>query len=91
MTLGPEGAPVQRVGLLGQLPCLVEAQLPVHGKADFRSVLVFLAVVLPPAHWTKRQRTRGLERPVSAAWASIAGGLRFHHQDGRASRAAGYG
>jgi hypothetical protein len=73
------------------LPCLVEAQLPVHGQADFRGILVFLAVVLPSAHRAQRQRIRGLERPVSAAWASIAGGLVLHHQDGRTLGAAGYG
>ena len=62
------------------LPCLFEAQLPIHGQADFRSVLVLLAVVLPPAHRAQSQRTGRLERPVSAARTSIAGGhgLHFH-------------
>ena len=73
------------------LPGLLQAQSTIDGTPDVPGILVFLAVVLPSAHRAQRQRIRGLERPVSAAWASIAGGLVLHHQDGRTLGAAGYG
>ena len=47
---------------------LIQAQLSIHREANFRGVLVFLAVVFPPAHRAQRQRTGRLQRLVSAAW-----------------------
>ena len=42
------------------LPSLVEAELAIHGQANFRGVFVFLAVVFPPADGAERQSARGL-------------------------------
>ncbi len=51
---------------------LVQAQLAVHRQPDFGSVLVFLAVVLPPADWTQPQCAGRIKSPVSTAWATVA-------------------
>ena len=51
---------------------LVQAQLAVHRQADIGGVLVFLAVVLPPADWTQPQGAGRVEGFVSTAGATIA-------------------
>jgi hypothetical protein len=48
----------------------VQAELAVDGEADFRGVLILLAVVFPPANRAQRQRTRCFQGLVSAAWAT---------------------
>jgi hypothetical protein len=52
------------------LPGFVQAELAVDGEADFRGVLILLAVVFPPANRAQRQRTRCFQGLVSAAWAT---------------------
>jgi hypothetical protein len=47
-----------------------QAQSAVDGQANFRRVFVFLAIVLPPADRTQRQRVRGCQGSISAAWTS---------------------
>jgi len=49
------------------LPRLAQTESPVHGQPRLARVLVFLAVVFPPAHWTKPHRRWRLKRPVSTA------------------------
>ena len=49
-----------------------EAQLAVHGKADVRGILVFLAVVFPPADRAKHQGAGCIKCLAPAARASIA-------------------
>ena len=51
---------------------LIEAQLAVDGEAHFRGIVVFLAVVLPPANRAKLQGVGRIECLVSAARATIA-------------------
>ena len=44
----------------------IQAEQAVDGKAGFSGVLVFLAVVLPPANGAQRQRACRFKRLVSA-------------------------
>ena len=60
------------------LPCLVEAQLSIHGQADFRSVLVLLAVVFPPAYGAQGQGAGCLQRLISATGATKSNLHSFH-------------
>ena len=48
-----------------------EAERPVDGEADFAGVLVFLAIVLPPADRTKPQGARRRQRLIAAARTAI--------------------
>jgi len=50
---------------------LVQAQLAVHGQAHFGGVLIFLAVVFPPANRAQLQGARRFERLISATRATI--------------------
>jgi hypothetical protein len=52
---------------------LFEAELAVHGKADVGGVIVFLAIVFPPADGAKAKRARGFKGLKSTAGAAIAG------------------
>ena len=69
-----------------------EAQLAVDGKTDFRGVLVFLAVIFPPANRAQHQSTRRIEGLRSAARAAIAHSNRRIHigMDGKRG-GRGYG
>jgi len=49
----------------------VQAKGAVDGEANIAGVFVFLAVVLPPADRTQAERSRRLQRLVSAARAAI--------------------
>ncbi len=51
---------------------LVQAQLAVHRQADVGGVLVFLAVILPPADGAQPQGAGRVEGFVSAAGATVA-------------------
>jgi hypothetical protein len=57
-------------GVIG--PRFLEAELAVDGEAHLRGVIVFLAVVLPPADGAKAEGCRGIERLVLAAGAPEA-------------------
>lgn len=59
---------------------LGEAEFAVYGVSDFRSIGVFLAVVLPPADRTQGQDLGSLQCPVSAARASKTNQCRLHAQ-----------
>ena len=50
---------------------LVQAQLAVHRQADVGGVLVFLAVILPPADGAQPQGAGRVEGFVSAAGATV--------------------
>ena len=50
---------------------LVQAELAVHRQADFGGVLIFLAVILPPANGAKPQSTGRIERFVSTTRTTI--------------------
>ena len=52
---------------------LFEAELAIYGEADFGGVVVFLAVVFPPADGAKAKRARGFKGLKSTAGAAIAG------------------
>jgi hypothetical protein len=71
-----EKAGVGRSTLGKVLAGLFQAQLAVHREPDFRGVFVFLPIVFPPAHWTKRERVHRLQGLVSATWAAITS----HHK-----------
>jgi hypothetical protein len=60
------GGAAQRKILTG----LVQTQLAIHGKADFFSVFVFLAVIFPPANGAQRQGACRFQRLESATWTS---------------------
>ena len=49
------------------LPGLPQAQSPIDGKPDIRGVVVFLAVVFPPAHRAQSHCARRVQCPASAA------------------------
>jgi len=49
------------------LPGLLQAQCPIDGKSDVRGVLVFLAVVLPPAHRAQSHGARNVQCSASTA------------------------
>jgi hypothetical protein len=49
----------------------VQAERAVDGEPDIAGVLVFLAIVFPPAHRAQTQRARRLQRPKAAAWTAI--------------------
>jgi hypothetical protein len=49
----------------------VQTEGAVDGEADLAGVIVFLAVVLPPAHRAQSQCARHLQRLISAARAAI--------------------
>jgi hypothetical protein len=49
---------------------LIQAQSPVYGQTHIRGVLVFLPIILPPAHGAQSERVRRLQRPVPAARAA---------------------
>ena len=49
---------------------LFEAELAIYGEADFGGVVVFLAVVFPPADRAKGQRAGRVQRLASAARAA---------------------
>ena len=51
---------------------LSQAQLAIHGEADLSGVIVFLAVVLPPADGAKAEGTRGFQGFESTTRATIA-------------------
>ncbi len=46
---------------------LVQTQIPIHCQPHIRGIHVLLAVILPPADGTQRQRSRRLQRPIAAA------------------------
>jgi hypothetical protein len=52
--------------------CLFEAELAVDGEANFRGVIVFLAVILPPADRAKHECFGSFEGFVSTAGATKA-------------------
>jgi hypothetical protein len=58
------------LGVVG--PRLFEAELAVDGEANFRGVIVFLAVVLPPADRAKLERFGRFESFISTAGATKA-------------------
>jgi hypothetical protein len=49
-----------------------QAELAVDGEADFRGVIVFLAVVFPPADRAKLERFRRFQSFISTAGATKA-------------------
>jgi len=49
------------------LPGLPQAQSPIDRKPDVPGILVFLAVVLPPAHRAQSHCARSVQCPASAA------------------------
>jgi hypothetical protein len=51
---------------------LSEAELAIDGEADIGGVIVFLAVVFPPADGAKAERARGFQGFISTARAAIA-------------------
>jgi hypothetical protein len=51
---------------------LFEAELAVHGEANFRGVIVFLTVVLPPADRAKLERFGRFQSFISTAGATKA-------------------
>jgi len=61
----------------------IQAESSVDGEADFRRVLVFLAIVLPPADRTQRQCGCGRQRLISTAWTSKTKRQDFPHVFGR--------
>jgi len=48
----------------------VQAQGSIHGEANVGGILIFLPVILPPAHRAQGQRRWRLQRPESAARAT---------------------
>jgi hypothetical protein len=64
---------------------LFEAELAVDGEANFRGVIVFLAVVLPPADRAKLERFGRFESFISTAGATKAhfGGGTHTEMDGK--------
>jgi hypothetical protein len=59
------GAELSEIG-----PRLTQAELPVHRQANFRGVLVFLAVILPPANGAQFQSAWRFEGLISTARAA---------------------
>jgi hypothetical protein len=57
---------------------LFEAELAIYGEADFGGVVVFLAVVFPPADGAKAKRAWGFKGFKSTAGAAIAGSDSVH-------------
>ena len=55
------------------LASFVEAQLSIHGMADFCGIFVLLSIVLPPADRAQCQGAGCLQRPVSATRATKTG------------------
>jgi hypothetical protein len=51
---------------------LIQAEGAIHGETNLLSVVVLLAIVLPPADWAQRQRASGIQRLISATWTSKA-------------------
>jgi hypothetical protein len=74
-----EEAGMSRAAVGKVLAGFVQAERAVDGEADFGGILVLLAIVLPPANWAKSKRSNGLERLITAAWASKAQVRRFLH------------
>jgi len=73
------GGAAKRIMLAG----LLEAELAVHGEADFGGVLVLLAIVLPPADRAQRQGAGRIQRLVSAARAAKTKLQRYPTVNGR--------
>jgi len=60
----------------------IEAELAVHGETDFGGVIVFLAVVFPPAHRAQLQGAGCFQCFVSTARTTITGGQGYPFQQG---------
>ncbi len=57
---------------------LFEAELAIYGEADVAGVVVFLAIVFPPANGAKAERARSLQGFISTAGAAKAGSDSVH-------------
>jgi hypothetical protein len=53
------------------IPGLVQAELAVDRETHFRSVIIFLAVIFPPADRAQLQNAGRIEGPVSTTGAAI--------------------
>ena len=69
---------MRRPALGVKLACFLQAELTVDRQPDLAGVIVFLAVILPPADGAKPERAWRFEGFISTAGATIAGRDGFH-------------
>jgi hypothetical protein len=60
---------------------LVQAELAIHSESNLARILIFLAVILPPADRAQLHGTGCRQRPESATWTAVA----YLHRNSSAS------